>query len=62
VKDELKIESELTIKKVEILDITGKALSTHSTNTINVSNLPQGVYLAKIYTDKGIVTKRVIKN
>jgi len=62
VKDELKIESELTIKNVELCDITGKTLSTHTTNTINVSHLPQSVYLVKIHTDKGVVTKRVIKN
>jgi len=62
VKDELFIESELTIKNVELCDITGKTLLTHTTNTINVSNLPQGVYLLKIQTDKGIVTKRIIKN
>jgi len=44
VKDELKIESgDLKIKNVEICDITGKALSTNPTSTINVSNLPQGV-------------------
>ena len=62
VKEELFIESELTIKKIEICDIAGKTLSTHTTNTINVSHLPQGVYLVKIHTDKGVVTQKVVKN
>ena len=57
VKDELKIESDLEIKKVEILDYSGKVIK----NSINVSALPQGVYFVKIETDKGIVTKRIIK-
>ncbi|MDR2652343.1 MAG: T9SS type A sorting domain-containing protein [Prevotellaceae bacterium] len=63
VKDQLIIDSELlTINNVEICDIAGKALSTHSTNTINMSNLAQGVYLVKIKTNKGVVTEKVIKN
>jgi len=36
-------------------------LSLQGNTTINVSSLPQGVYLVKIYTDKGVVTKRFIK-
>ena len=63
VKEELKIESvEFKINIVEICDIAGKTLSTHTTNTINVSNLPQGVYLVKIHTDKGTTTQKIVKN
>ena len=64
VKDILIINNEhlQLINNVEICDLLGKTLSTHSTNKINVSNLPKGVYLVKIYTDKGVKVERVIKN
>jgi len=68
VKEELIITSENRIEKIEICDIAGRAVETRliaslqGNATINVSALPQGVYLVKIYTDKGIITKKVIKN
>jgi len=63
VKDILLIDNrQFTINNVEICDIAGKTLSTHSTNTINVSNLPMGVYLLKIYTHKGVKVEKIVKN
>jgi len=70
VKDELKIESgELKINNVEICDIAGKTiliphsslLDTHYL-ILDTNSLLQGIYLVKIYTDKGVVTQRVVKN
>ncbi len=64
VKDELKIENgEVRIKEVEIFDVYGKKLSTFNSqlSTINVSVLAKGIYFVKIETDKGIVTKKLIK-
>jgi hypothetical protein len=59
VKDELRIESgDLKIESVEILDLSGKKIST---NSIDVSPLPQGIYFVKLETEKGIVTKKIIK-
>ena len=61
---ELKIENEeLKVNSVEILDITGKLFysSQFSINTINVSNLQQGIYLLKIGTDKGIIVEKFVK-
>ena len=58
VKDELKIESgDLTIKKVEILDVTGKVVG----NSSNVSALSQGIYFVKLETDKGVITRKFVK-
>jgi len=65
---ELKIESEFKINNVEICDFAGRVVETRliaslqGAATINVSNLPQGIYLIKIYTDKGVVTKKIVKN
>jgi len=66
VKDKLRIKSEeLRINSVEILDITGKEiLNAHLLDNqylIDTNSLPQGIYLIKIYTDKGTVIKRFIK-
>jgi len=64
VKDELRIESgELIIKRAEILDIAGKTiyLLNDVKSSINVSALSRGIYFAKFETDKGIETKKFIK-
>jgi len=69
VKDELRIKNgEWRIENVEILDLSGRAVETrliaslHKDNaTINVSSLPQGIYFVKITTDKGMVTRKFIK-
>ncbi len=66
VKDELKIESgELRVENIEILDVSGKKLSTSdvhiSANSINVSTLPKGMYFIQIQTDKGVVTEKFTK-
>jgi len=67
-KDELRIESgELSIEKVEVVDLSGctvetwRAASLQNSATINISALPQGVYLIKVYTDKGLVVSKVMK-
>jgi len=66
VKDELLIinNEQLTMNNVEIVDIMGKIIYNSSfiiNNSINVSSLPQGIYFLKIETDKGIVTKKFVK-
>ena len=71
VKDELRIESgetafggsQLTITKMEILDVTGKVIYQFNNlrNQINVSALPQGIYFLKLETDKGITAKKLVK-
>jgi uncharacterized repeat protein (TIGR02543 family) len=64
VKDVLRIEnSELRIKRVEIIDLFGKVIYQFNNlrNQINVSALSQGIYFVKLETDKGIVTKKFVK-
>ena len=53
----------LTINNVEIVDLAGKTIANHKTsvNSIDVSALPQGIYLVKIHTDKGLVFDKFIK-
>ena len=50
------------LKSVEIIDLSGKTVVFSSTKEIELSNIPKGVYFAKINTDNGSFTKRIIKN
>ena len=70
VKDELTIESgDLQIKNVEITDLAGRTVGanlcvrpTNGAITINVSALPNGMYVAKVYTAQGVAAVKIIKN
>jgi len=59
----LRIESgDLQIENIQILDIAGKTIQQfNDTKTINVSQLSSGIYFVKLRTDKGELTKKVIK-
>jgi len=66
-KGELRIENgKLRIENVKIYDIFGKQhLILHSPfsilNSIDISHLPAGTYFVQITTEKGVVTKKVVK-
>ena len=63
-KGELTIEGEeLRINRMEIVDVSGKTIYRFNklTNQINVSALSRGIYFVKIETDKGIVTRKFVK-
>jgi len=55
---------QLTINNVVIVDLSGKTLMSQSSplSQINVAHLASGVYFLKLETDKGIITKKFIKN
>jgi hypothetical protein len=60
----LTIESKnVTISKVEIYSILGKKIKEINSNfgSITTDNLPNGMYLIKIYSEKGMVMKKTIK-
>jgi len=65
---ELRIENgELRIENVEVFDVYGRNVGANlrvrpDENKIDISDLASGVYFVKITTDKGIVTKKAIKN
>jgi uncharacterized delta-60 repeat protein len=50
-----------TIKAVKIYDLQGKVVLQDTNDTINVSNLAKGLYIVKIATEEGEVTKKFIK-
>ena len=63
-ENELNISSSVEITKIEILNILGQVVYTNemkSKNTkIDISNLPKGNYIAKIHTQKGVKTEKIL--
>jgi len=63
VKNELFIDSDFPVTKTEVYTLTGALLLSESNagNKLNVSALAQGVYMLKIYTDSGVMVKKLVK-
>lgn len=57
--------SEFRIQSVEVYDVFGKLISSTEVNdndvTVDISNYTNGVYFARIRTENGTVTKKVVK-
>jgi len=53
----------LNIQSLQLYDVLGKQVlqELHNFEKIDVSSLKSGVYLVKIETDKGVITKKVVK-
>lgn len=67
VKDNLFVELGNTeITTIQVIDMKGTVLITRTTassqNTIDTNNLPTGVYLVTLTSNKGSMTKKLIKN
>ena len=65
-KGELKIDNgELRIDKVEICDLTGRIVLLSSFGEtgggFDVSNLPSGIYIVKMYSEQGVIVRRLVK-
>lgn len=56
-------DNQLSINKIEIIDVAGKAIKliTQYTNTINVSELQNGIYFVKFYTDENTIIRKFSK-
>ncbi len=48
--------------KIELYNVSGSLVLSSSKSMINMSNLPTGTYIAKVYTSKGVVAKKIQKN
>jgi hypothetical protein len=62
-KNILNFKTENNILKVEVYDIAGRILSSNSIseNKIDLSELKAGNYILKLYTEKGIMNTKIIK-
>ena len=59
-EDILNIKANFQIKDIEIRTVNNQNLMVKNTNqlAINISNLPSGLYIISIKTDKGWIHKR----
>ncbi len=62
ISSQLKIESgELRVNNVQLLDIAGKLVFEIQQTKFDIGHLPKGVYSVKIFTDKGVVLRKIVK-
>lgn len=63
-RDNIKVISQFKVKDIEIYDIRGVKLKTVSINAyekyIDISDLISGTYIVKLYTPRGIATKKLL--
>ena len=52
---------EQDIRMISIFDLSGVRLFYTQGTTFDISHLPAGVYIVQIITEKGIVTKKIVK-
>lgn len=57
----LNIENSLNFSNIQLLDMSGKILYNGQNNVIDMGDFSNGVYLIKIFSDLGTITKKVIK-
>ena len=51
------------IISMTLYDISGKQMDvTRTANAIDVSNLPNGLYILKITSEEGVVSRKIIKS
>ncbi|GGF01283.1 hypothetical protein GCM10011518_08410 [Flavobacterium limi] len=63
VLSELNIDSDKAIQKVEVYNLTGALVNAQqgNNNSIDMSNLANGSYLVKVYTETNVTAKIIIK-
>ena len=61
VNDVLHIDGEYALMHADLLDISGRLVSTTTNHSISVSNLPAGLYVLRIVWENGLFTKKIIK-
>ena len=65
VKNSLTITSNFLIDKVEIYDAHGRSIflkNWNSVKEINFKSFNPGIYFLKVYSNKGTLTKKIIKS
>ncbi len=63
VSDMLTVDSKLPLSKVEIYSILGQRVKEINSdfNSISINYLSSGIYMIKIYSEKGITSRKLIK-
>jgi len=59
---EIVVESPHRIKQLSVFDLGGRKLAASAQSNLNVNFLSKGVYLLKVKTEKGTISKKFTKN
>ena len=59
---ELAIPDYISIEKIELFNTLGQLVSTKENAIFNVDDISTGLFIVKIYTNKGVVVKNLLKN
>ncbi len=59
---DVRLDGDMVVKGIEIYDVYGKLVRVSETTHINVADFADGIYLVRVTTDNGMVTKRFVKN
>ncbi len=58
----LNVQSKDDIFKIEIYNPLGKLVKANlNSNSLNISNLPSGIYFVKVYSHKAVMVRKIIK-
>lgn len=57
----LSIESAQPWQRLEVVDLLGNIVGTSTKEELNLTHLPAGMYLVKVYFEAGVVVERVAK-
>ncbi|MDO6597036.1 T9SS type A sorting domain-containing protein [Oceanihabitans sp. 2_MG-2023] len=59
----LNVSNAVAIKSIELYNVIGKqVIKTNATTTLDLTNLESGIYMLKVDTDLGSITKKVIRS
>ena len=57
------IKTDFLIEKIKIINVQGRQLDVSlKEQVLDVSSIPNGIYFVEIYSDKGVVRKKFVKN
>jgi len=59
---EIVVETPHQVNKLTVFDLTGRQVAIGTQNKLNVNFLTTGIYILQVATDKGLVSKKFIKN
>jgi hypothetical protein len=59
---EIVVETPHQINKLTVFDLTGREVAITTQSKLNVNALNTGIYILQVATDKGLVSKKFIKN
>ena len=60
--DYLTITTQEEIESISILSLEGRLIEKHQTKNIDLTRIPNGLYLVQVKTDKGVGYKRFVKD